>query len=92
MATVALVDDLMTICCSQIKGVGRMKATKPWQGLVPVGVWLSKRTGVPRQTLMSAALAGQLYSETLADGTTVCVRYDDFVAWVATYVPRKRRR
>lgn len=69
-----------------------MSKIKSWPGLVPVGVWLSRRTGVPRQTLMSAAQAQQLITEKLADGT-VCARYPDVMAWLAiTYAPRRRRR
>ena len=68
-----------------------MKHIKGWPGLVPVGVWLAGRTGIPRQTLMSAAQSGQLTTERLADGT-VCARYHDVLAWAATHTPRRRRR
>ena len=68
-----------------------MAKFKSWPGPVPVDVWLSRRTGVPRQTLMSAAKAGQLVTERLADGT-VCARYPEVMAWLATHTPRSKQR
>lgn len=67
-----------------------MKKFKPWQGVVPVGTWLANRTGIPRQTLLSAADAGRLDTAELADGTR-CTTYEAVQAFLATHRPRGRR-
>ena len=67
-----------------------MKKCKPWPGLVPVGQWLAHRTGIARQTLLSAADTGRLGTAELADGTR-CTTYEAVQLYLATHKPRSRR-
>jgi len=63
---------------------------KPFDGYVPVGQWLSNRTGIPRQTLLSATNTGRLRTDILADSTRV-VHHADLLAYMATHKPKGKR-
>ena len=67
------------------------KRIRPFDGYVPVGQWLANRTGIPRQTLLSAADTGRLRTDMLADGTRV-VHHADLLQYIATHRPKGKRR
>ena len=63
---------------------------RPFDGWVCVGQWLSDRTGIPRQTLLSAADTGRLTVQTCEDGTRLTC-WNDVQQYMATHKPKGKR-